>query len=121
MQVSDESKGAWVKLEIFIPSTHLMDLEEALHRAGAGVIGNYDHCFAVSEVRGSFRPREGADPFAGEVGEFYRGVESKLEVNCPTEQLKVALAAIRKVHPYEEPVINIIPLASPALEEPDGD
>lgn len=36
--------------------------------------------------------------------------ELKAEVTCRTERLKETLAAIKKVHPYEEPVINVIPL-----------
>ena len=36
--------------------------------------------------------------------------ELKAEVTCRTERLEETLAAIKKVHPYEEPVINVIPL-----------
>lgn len=36
--------------------------------------------------------------------------ELKAEVTCRTGRLKETLAAIKKVHPYEEPVINVIPL-----------
>lgn len=101
-----------VKLEIFVPETHVERVRDALAEAGVGVIGNYDHCFAISQVQGSFRPLEGANPFDGKVGEITFSVESKIEVNCRRELVEEALAAVRRSHPYEEPLINIFPLVN---------
>ncbi|NOH01355.1 MAG: cytochrome C biogenesis protein [Chloroflexi bacterium] len=101
-----------VKLEIFIPQGYVDQVREALAKVGVGMIGNYDHCFAVSEVQGSFRPLEGAKPFDGKVGEITYSVEYKLEVNCRRGSVEEAVAAVRRSHPYEEPLINIIPLAN---------
>ena len=36
--------------------------------------------------------------------------ELKVEVTCRAEQAEAAIAAVKAVHPYEEPVINAIPL-----------
>jgi hypothetical protein len=63
-------------------------------------------------VRGFFRPREGANPFEGKVGELNEVVEYKLEVNCRRELVTEVLKVIKSVHPYEEPVVNVIPLAN---------
>jgi len=101
-----------VKLEIFIPTSHLEPLRQALADAGAGRVGNYDRCCAVMEVRGYWRPLQGANPYLGEVGQVETGIECKVEVNCQREKVKEAIKVIRAVHPYEEPVINIIPLAN---------
>lgn len=101
-----------VKLEIFVPESHVVQVRDALVEIGVGVIGNYDHCFAISQVQGSFRPLPGATPFDGEVGRITYSVESKIEVNCRRERVEEALAAIRKAHPYEEPLVNIFPLAN---------
>jgi hypothetical protein len=106
----NQKGNPWVKLEIYVPSTHLLAVQQALDDAEAGKIGNYDHCFAVSEVLGSFRPLPGSDAFIGELGKVTRVAENKIEVNCPADGLQAVLKAIRAVHPYEEPVINIIPL-----------
>jgi hypothetical protein len=100
------------KLEVFLPEEALPSVMEALHQAGAGVIGNYDHCFAWSSVNGSWRPLPGAQPYLGEVGQISQSSECKLEVNCAAEKIKDAIAAVRRVHPYEEPLINVIPLAN---------
>lgn len=100
------------KLEIFAPAEAVDEILEALTAAQAGVIGNYDHCSSVSQVEGSYRPLEGSAPAVGEVGKLYYGGECKIEVNCREEYLMDAIQAVREVHPYEEPVINVIPLAN---------
>ena len=38
------------------------------------------------------------------------GTEVKVEVTCAAAQVEQVLAAIRRAHPYEEPVVNVIPL-----------
>lgn len=101
-----------VKLEIFVPQDHALNLRDELAKIGVGVIGNYDHCVAFTPVRGFFRPMEGANPFEGEVGTISEVAEYKLEVNCRRELVHEALKVIKRVHPYEEPLINIIPLAN---------
>jgi len=42
--------------------------------------------------------------------------EYKVEVNCKRELVNEALKVIRSVHPYEEPLVNIIPLANHLFE-----
>ncbi len=100
------------KIEIFIPEEYVPALREELAKAGAGRIGSYDHCLAYSLVHGSWRPLEGSNPYEGEVGKLSEGTEAKVEVNCPEENVAAALQATRRVHPYEQPLINIIPLAN---------
>ena len=98
----------YCKLEIFIPETHLPALQKTLQEVDAGHIGNYDSCMSSSEVIGYWRPLEG-----------YRDVrlnstmpepEVKVEVTVFTEAVDRTIEAIKKVHPYEEPVINAIPI-----------
>lgn len=105
-----------VRLEIFVPQGHVSQVREALAQIGAGVIGNYDHCMAITQVTGSFRPLEGANPFEGKIGKISTVTEYKLEVNCRRELVKQAIQAVKNVHPYEEPLINIIPLANHLFE-----
>lgn len=101
-----------VKLEIFVPQEHAFKLRDELAKIGVGVIGNYDHCMALIPVRGFFRPIQGANPFIGELGIIGEVAEYKLEVNCRRELVNEAIKVIRGVHPYEEPLINVIPLAN---------
>ena len=98
------------KMEIFIPETHLQDLQKALQAVDAGHIGNYDCCLSYSRVTGCWRPLEGAAPFLGSNGEISSEPELKVEAVCRTELADEAVKAIKAVHPYEEPIINVIPL-----------
>ena len=98
------------KLEIFVPRTHLEPIREALQSADAGHIGNYDGCLSYSETMGCFRPLGGSDPFLGTKGELCTVPEYKVEAICRTDRVGATLAAVKAAHPYEEPVINVIPL-----------
>jgi hypothetical protein len=102
------------KIETFIPEEYLKELRKSLNEIGALSIGeNYDNCMAVSKVMGSWRALRGAHPFEGEVGEICEAEECKVEFCCSAQVLKSAVDTIKKVHPYEEPVINIIPILIP--------
>jgi hypothetical protein len=105
-------KFTHVKLEIFIPQESVLTLRDELARIGVGVIGDYDHCFAATKATGYFRPLDGAKPFVGKIGEIKVVMEYKLEVNCKRDLVNDALKVVKRVHPYEEPLINIIPLAN---------
>ena len=98
------------KLEIFIPETHLRPLQKALQEADAGHIGNYDSCLSYSRVTGTWRPLEGTHPYIGSEGEISEEPEIKVEVTILPENLENTVRAVMEVHPYEEPVINVIPM-----------
>ncbi len=104
------------KIEVYLPESHLDAVKDALHDAGAGRIGSYDHCLSVTTVRGFWRPLYGSNPFIGETGEIAEGMEYKIEVRCHKAHVAQAVSAVRGVHPYEEPVINVIPLANQDFE-----
>jgi len=101
-----------VKLEIFVPQKYALKIRDELAKIGVGVVGNYDHCVAIYPVQGYFRPLPGANPFDGEIGEIKETVEYKIEVNCQRTLVNEAIKVIKSVHPYEEPLINIFPLAN---------
>lgn len=105
------------KLEIFLPESDLQPLQKVLQQVGAGCIGNYDSCLSYSRVTGCWRPLEGAKPYIGNVGEVCTEPELKVEVACRADRLEETLAAIRAVHPYEEPVIYVLPLCRPVLKK----
>jgi hypothetical protein len=100
----------FLKLEIFIPESHREELEKALGKTDAGHIGNYDCCLSYSYVMSTWRPLPGTKPYSGNTGEISREQEVKVEVTIFREQLKSVMDAICQIHPYEEPVVNVIPL-----------
>ncbi len=101
---------AYCKLEIFIPESHLAALQKALQAVDAGHIGKYDCCLSYSRVTGCWRPLEGTNPYIGRENEISEEPEIKVEVTCRTERVNQTVQAVKAVHPYEEPVINVIPL-----------
>jgi len=85
-------------------------LRKALAEAGAGHIGNYDYCsFSVKGV-GRFRGLKGSKPFIGQTGRVEEVEEERIETICPKKKLKKVLVAVKKIHPYEEPAVDIYPI-----------
>lgn len=105
-----------VKLEIYLPRDMIEPTLEALHELGAGSVGNYDHVTSFSPVQGTWRPNEDASPYEGTQGKLSYGNEYKLEVRCPYVLVKQAVLIIKEIHPYEEPLINVIPLLNDEFE-----
>lgn len=98
------------KVETFIPEEYVEKLRENLNNIGALTIGgNYDNCMAVSKVIGYWRPLNGAKPFKGKEGNLSKEKECKVEFSCRCEILKEAFKVIKNIHPYETPVINVVP------------
>ena len=105
----------YCKLEIFIPETHFVALQKALQEVDVGHIGTYDSCLSYSGVTSYWRATENSTPYLGEKGEICMAPEYKVEAVCPTECVDRVIEAVKAVHPYEEPVINVIPLLRTSL------
>lgn len=100
----------YCKIEIFIPEVCLAALQDALRSVNAGHIGNYDSCLSYSRVTGCWRPLEGSSPYIGEENTLSLEPELKVEVTCLRDNVDMTVDAIKRIHPYEVPVINVIPL-----------
>lgn len=98
------------KLEIFVPEEAFDPVCEALWSVDAGHIGNYDRCLSWSEVNSCWRPLAGTNPYLGQPGQLCRARERKIEVTVREDRLAETLDAVKAAHPYEEPVINVLPL-----------
>lgn len=85
-------------------------VREAMGKAGAGIIGNYIFCSFSTKGTGRFKPEKGAKPTVGEVGRLESVVEERIEVVCDRLHLNSVMAAIQKVHPYEEIAMDVYPL-----------
>jgi len=104
------------KIEIYIPEEYVIKLREALNKVNALKIGDYDNVISITNVRGYWRPLDGSNPFNGEIAKVCEGTECKMEIRCKREYVKDAITVIKKIHPYEEPMINIIPIANELFE-----
>ncbi|MEU4119421.1 hypothetical protein AB0F71_33610 [Kitasatospora sp. NPDC028055] len=105
-----------VKIEISVPESHVEQVVDALHAAGAGRLGEYARCTSVWRITGSWLPSPAARPYLGTAGEVERAEECRVESSCEREQAAAVLAAVRAAHPYEEPVVNFLPLYDPAAD-----
>ncbi len=94
------------RIDVYVPETHAGPVKQAMFRAGAGGIGNYDCCCFQVCGRGQFRPLEGAEPFLGTCGCEENVTEWKLEMICPEEKIRDVIAALKAAHPYETPAFQ---------------
>ncbi len=99
-----------VKIIVTIPLENVEEVRNAICETGAGVIGNYTHCSMSTKCVGTFKPTDEANPYIGEKNNLEFVDEEKLEVVCDVKKVKEVISMLRKVHPYEEPAIDIIPL-----------
>jgi hypothetical protein len=93
-----------------VPESHADAVREAIGKAGAGNIGNYSFCSFSSKGIGRFKPEKGAHPAIGGIGKLESVEEERIEAICNRCILKDVVAAIKKVHPYEEVALDIYPL-----------
>src|SRR5689334_19308500 len=94
------------KLAVTVPVEDADKVRDAIGNAGGGKIGNYTHCSFSVRGTGRFRPEAGANPHIGEVGKLEEVEEERIEVTVDAAVLKDIVAAIKAVHPYEEPTID---------------
>src|SRR4249920_4253782 len=100
------------KLVVFVPAESLDDVRAALFEAGAGRIGDYEHCSWYTEGTGTFLGGEGTSPSVGRAGREERVNELRLETVFPVERQDAVVAALREAHPYEEPAFEIYDLVA---------
>jgi len=99
-----------VKIVIYAPANCASNIRKVLAESGAGHIGNYDCCSFSVKGTGRFRPLEGTNPHVGKQGEITQIHEERIETVCIKDQASDIIAEIKKVHPYEEPAIDVYPL-----------
>jgi dinuclear metal center YbgI/SA1388 family protein len=100
------------KLAVFVPHEHADALIDALARAGAGRLGDYDRCAWTTQGTGTFRPLAGANPTIGAVGEIEQVAETRIEMVVPRRVRAEVVAALRAAHPYEEPAFDLLQMAA---------
>jgi hypothetical protein len=93
-----------------VPREALDDVREALFAAGAGRIGDYEHCSWYTQGTGTFLGAEGTNPAIGESGREERVAELRLETVYPEERHDEVIEALRRAHPYEEPAYDVYAL-----------
>jgi hypothetical protein len=94
------------KMVTFCPADDLPKVREALFSVGAGRYGLYSKCSFSGPGKGTFLGDKQSKPAYGKPGSLEEMDEHRLEVLVPGERIGMAMSALRKSHPYEEPVVE---------------
>jgi len=95
------------KLVTYVPKRDAARVRQAIFDAGAGNIGNYDHCSFNLEGKGSFRGNEASNPTLGEKGVIHFEDEIQLNITFPKHRESAVISALLEAHPYEEVAYEI--------------
>ena len=112
LEILAPQKDTLSKLTVFIPRESKESVLDALFDAGAGNIGNYDHCSFQVQGEGTFRGNEHSNPTIGDPGKEEKVDEVRVEVLVPNHGLSHVLKAMHTSHPYEEVAHYITPLSN---------
>jgi dinuclear metal center YbgI/SA1388 family protein len=110
IRILKAQKDNLLKLVTFVPIEQAEMVRQALFHAGAGNIGNYDSCSFNLTGEGTFKAKENANPFVGEIEELHTEKEIRIETILPTHKKSSVLRALLASHPYEEPAYDLYPL-----------
>jgi hypothetical protein len=99
-----------VTLVVLTPGDYADAVRDAMGKAGAGTMGNYAYCSFSYKGVGRFIAGSNAHPTCGTIGTLESVEEEYIQARCAIDKLDAVIAAIKKVHPYDEPGIDIVPL-----------
>ncbi len=103
-------KDSIKKLTTFVPVKNADTVRQSLFDAGAGSIGNYDHCSFNLSGKGSFKGNEDSKPVIGKKGEVHFEEEIQIGVTYPSHKESAILKNLFRSHPYEEVAYEIYQL-----------
>ena len=98
------------KIGVNIPEEFLQKMMDSVNKSIEPVYPGYDRTFSYWKVTGTWRPLPGSDPFLGNIGEIEIAEEMRVEFAVREKDLRPAIEAVRRIHPYEEPAIDVIPM-----------
>jgi hypothetical protein len=100
----------YYKVVTYIPPEFLDEMMDRINRSMEPLYDSYDYVFSFWPVEGRWRPLEGAAPYQGMIGSIEEGREIRLETTAKAKDVREVVMAIKAVHPYEEPVIDLFPV-----------
>lgn len=110
VRILDQQKDKLIKFVTFVPQSHAEMVRNAIFNAGAGNIGEYDCCSYNLQGEGTFRAKDGANPYCGEIGELHVEPEVRIEAILPSYKKDEVERTLIAVHPYEEPAYDFYAL-----------
>lgn len=104
--------GEKIQIVVSVPEEHLDAVLEAIASAGGGIVGNYTHCSFTIGGTGRFKPNDAANPAVGDRQVINTVEECRIETIVERDRAQAVVTALRAAHPYEEPLIYLLPLLS---------
>lgn len=104
------------QLCFYVPATHVDAVKAAVFAAGAGKIGDYDHCCWQSQGEGQFRPLPGSQPHLGKENTIETVAEFKIECVVADAFIEATIKALKQAHPYETVAYSVWPLSNHLYE-----
>ena len=98
------------KLITFVPKNEAENLRNSLFEAGAGSIGNYNHCSFNTEGVGTYKGNENSNPTKGKKEEVHKENETQISVTFPKHLESTIVKTLFKNHSYEEVAYEITTL-----------
>lgn len=92
-----------IHIAFYVPLDAAEKVKLAMFNAGAGKIGNYEHCSFETKGVGQFRALPGANPALGKIDQLEKVEELKVEMVCEDQLLDAVIQALKATHPYETP------------------
>ena len=108
------------KVVVGVPVAETQAMLDALAKAGAGRIGNYERAAWSVTGEGTFRPLAGANPAIGTVGDVEVVAEDRIEMILPRRLRRAVREALIAAHSYEEPAYDFYELAALPSERGGG-
>ncbi|HEY9167938.1 MAG TPA: Nif3-like dinuclear metal center hexameric protein [Lutibacter sp.] len=103
-------KSTLKKLTTYAPNVAAEKVRQALFKAGAGNVGNYENCSFNTEGYGTFKGNENSNPAYGEKGKLHQENETFINVIFEKHKERKILSALFESHPYEEVAYEIVSL-----------
>lgn len=110
LQILKPMQNELVKCVTYCPEPYAEEVTQAMWKAGAGQIGNYNNCSFTMEGTGTFQGNEFTTPFLGTRGELEKVIEKRIEVLLEKHKVNQVLQALRESHPYEEVAYEVMPI-----------
>lgn len=108
--ISKDTRVVKYKIEVYLAEELISSIVEEVTKLGACNVGAYDHIASYYQIEGCWRPLEHSTPVTGRKNCVNYGKEYKLELRCDEMNIDTVLKKIIEIHPYEQPLINVIRL-----------
>ena len=95
------------KVVTYLPKDQSEQIIASLQTKEINRLGCCSNCMSMCEVTSFWTSLDNAKPFLGEAGKSSKEIEVRLEFAVTEKELHSAVKAIKDVHPYEEPEIDV--------------